>query len=427
MTPFSIIERKRDGHALTAEEIAYFIAELSARRIPDYQTAAWLMAIVCRGMDAAETAALTDAMLRSGTTLDLSDSPRPTADKHSTGGIGDKISIPLAPLCAAAGLTVPMIAGRGLGITGGTIDKLESISGYRTDIPLDRFRAQIYDDATRCGIITQSAQIAPADKILYALRDVTATVNSIPLITASIMSKKLAEGAKTLLFDVKYGQGAFMPTAQDAEQLAQSLITTARRLGRNAAALITDMNTPLGATAGNALEIQESLDILNGKGPADVRTLTLACASHMLRLSDITLTDAQLAQHLDDGTALRYYHAMIKAQGGNPDAPLPKANIIQPLPSPADGYVNTLPARAIGLAVIELGGGRKQLTDTIDPAVGIADMLHPGTPVKRGQPLLTLHANDPAKLTAALDLLQNAITITPQPPTPTPLIYKEVI
>lgn len=311
MTPQWIIEKKRDGNELSEREIRDFVEGFTLGRIPDYQVSAWAMAVYFQGMTTDETAILTDAMLRSGDLLDLSDCPRPTADKHSSGGIGDKISLPLAPLAAACGLSVPMISGRGLGITGGTLDKLESIPGYNTRLTPERFKAQIYGDV-RCAIIGQTARIAPADKILYALRDVTGTVPSIPLITASIMSKKLAEGAQSLVMDIKCGRGAFMKTPEAAEALAVSILRTGQALGRNMAAFITDMDQPLGRTAGNGVEIEETLAVLEGKGPADVRELTLVFAAKMAKLAGVSCNPEKL---LDDGTALAYFHRMVNAQG----------------------------------------------------------------------------------------------------------------
>ena len=328
-----MIEKKRDGGALSADEIRAFVAGYTAGTIPDYQMAALAMAIFFRGMTPDETAALTDAMMRSGDTLSFAGWPRPTADKHSTGGIGDKISLVLGPLAASAGLAVPMISGRGLGLTGGTLDKLEAIPGFNTRLSPDAFRAAL--SRAGCAIIGQTDRLAPADRKLYALRDVTGTVPSIPLITASILSKKLAEGAASLVLDVKCGCGAFMRTPEQARALADSLLRVGRALGRTMAALITDMEQPLGRTAGNALEVREAVDVLRGGGPADVRSLTLALTARMCLLAgvatDAAAAERDLAARLDDGRALAAFRDMVAAQGGDirvaddPGAVLPTA------------------------------------------------------------------------------------------------------
>jgi len=419
MIPQWVIEKKRDGGVLDDAEIRAFIDGFTTGRIPDYQMSALAMAIYFKGMDERETATLTDAMMRSGDVIDFSAWPRPTADKHSTGGIGDKLSLMIAPLAAAAGLAVPMISGRGLGITGGTLDKLESIPGFNTRLTPEQFKAQIYGDV-RCAIIGQTARIAPADKILYALRDVTGTVPSIPLITASIMSKKLAEGAQSLVMDIKCGRGAFMKTLEDAEALALSILRTGQALGRNMAAFITDMDQPLGRTAGNGVEIEETLEVLNGKGPADVRELTLVFAAKMAELSGISCNPEKL---LDDGTALAYFYRMVKAQGGNLDA-LPKAKFSRILTAPRSGYVSEVDADAIGRGVLELGAGRKAVADTLDFAAGIRNLVQAGEFVKAGDPLMEILADSEAKTAPAMTWFEQAVTLVVEPPAPRKLILK---
>ena len=414
--PQWIIEEKRDGRALADAELREWIARYADGRLHDYQMAALAMAIYFRGMSARETATLTDAMMRSGDLLDWSALPRPTADKHSTGGIGDKISIPLAPLVAACGVAVPMISGRGLGITGGTLDKLDSIPGYDTAPSTARFRRIVA--RVGCSIVGQTARLAPADKKLYALRDVTGTVPSIPLITASILSKKLAEGAATLVFDVKCGAGAFMKTPADARALARSLVSVARACGRKAAALVTDMSQPIGRTAGNALEIRESVEILQGRGPADATALVLRLGVPMLTLSGAAPSPAaarkRLREALASGAALETFARMVKAHGGDPrvaDAPekiLPRAPIVRDLPAPRAGTIAAADAEGIGRAVLLLGGGRRATTDAIDCAVGADAIRKVGERVEKGEPLLRLHARTEESLAAALPLARAA-------------------
>ncbi len=398
--PQWIIERKRDGAALAEADIREWIARYADGRLPDYQMAALAMAIYFRGMSPEETLALTDAMMRSGDTLSWDGLSRPTADKHSTGGIGDKLSIPLAPLVASCGVAVPMISGRGLGITGGTLDKLESIPGYDTHLDNARFRAVV--DAVGCSIIGQTDRLAPADRKLYALRDVTGTVPSIPLITASILSKKLAEGAATLVFDVKCGAGAFMKTPADARALADSLLAVARGAGRHAEALVTAMDQPVGETAGNALEIAESVDLLRGAGPADALELALRLAVPMLTLSGVSPDGASaralLEKKLASGAALETFAQMVAAQGGDarvaesPETVLPQAPVLLDVAAPRAGHLARVDADGIGRAVLLLGGGRRAVTDAIDPAVGVSRLRKVGERIEKGEPLATLHA-----------------------------------
>jgi pyrimidine-nucleoside phosphorylase len=428
MLPQWIIEKKRDGAELDTKEIQRFIAGYTDGSIPDYQMSALAMAIYFNGMNARETADLTLAMMESCKVIDPARIPGTKVDKHSTGGVGDKISIPLAPLVAACGATVPMISGRGLGITGGTLDKLESVPGYRTGLS----EAEFFKTLSTCGcsMIGQTAEIAPADKKLYALRDVTATVPSIPLIVSSIMSKKMAEGINALVLDVKCGSGAFMKTLDDARTLARALVDTGTAMGRNVTALITDMNQPLGRTVGNALEVQEALDILNGKGPEDSQGLTLVLAKHMLTAAAPNLQGGggvlDPARHLQDGSALKTFREMVACHGGALDAGLPKAEKQTPLPAPETGYVSRADAGAIGRASLLLGAGRTKTTDTIDHAVGISGLKKIGEPVEAGEPLCTLHSNGHEDQKQLLQLLESAIEISKSPVEPPPLVLEAI-
>ncbi len=392
VNPTQIIARKRDGHRLTQEEIAFFVRGYTEETIPDYQMASLAMAIFHQGMATEETAFLTDEMLASGRVLTWPPGGKKKVDKHSTGGIGDKVSILLAPLLACCGLQVPMISGRGLGATGGTLDKLEAIPGFRTDLSLEEMQ-RIADDVG-CVISSASADLAPADRKLYALRDVTGTVPSIPLITASIMSKKLAEGLDALVLDVKCGSGAFMKSPQQAADLARSLVDTGRRMGIAISALLTDMNQPLGRTAGNALEVDESVAALAGDGPPDLMTITLALSGELLRLTDHVPTraagEALLQQKLDSGEALEKLREMVAAQGGNLDAPRPLAEESTVL-ADRSGYVHAIDTEALGFAIIEMGGGRKVKTDAIDHSVGLELLTRLGDPIDVGTPLARLY------------------------------------
>jgi pyrimidine-nucleoside phosphorylase/thymidine phosphorylase len=435
MVPQWMIEKKRDGGALSADEIRAFVAGYTAGTIPDYQMAALAMAIFFRGMTPDETAALTDAMMRSGDTLSFAGWPRPTADKHSTGGIGDKISLVLGPLAASAGLAVPMISGRGLGLTGGTLDKLEAIPGFNTRLSPDAFRAAL--SRAGCAIIGQTDRLAPADRKLYALRDVTGTVPSIPLITASILSKKLAEGAASLVLDVKCGRGAFMRTPEQARALADSLLRVGRALGRTMAALITDMEQPLGRTAGNALEVREAVDVLRGGGPADVRGLTLALTARMCLLAgvatDAAAAERDLAARLDDGRALAAFRDMVAAQGGDirvaddPGAVLPTAAVMESLPAPADGWVAGVDAEIIGRVVLQLGAGRRRSDDVIDPAAGVDRLVQCGDRVRRGDTLMRLQAATPDLIAAVRDAARGAVRLADAPVTRPPLILETLL
>ncbi len=418
MVPQWIIEQKRDNEAIGEQDLRSFIAAYASGALPDYQMAAFAMAVFFQGMTFEEITVLTDAMMRSGDVLDWRGLDRPTVDKHSTGGIGDKISIPLAPLVACAGAAVPMISGRGLGITGGTLDKLESIPGYRTDLSNAAFREVL--TRVGCSIIGQTERLAPADKKLYALRDVTGTVPSIPLISASIMSKKLAEGADALVLDVKCGRGAFMKRMGDARELAETLVAIGRNMGRRVSALITDMDQPLGRTVGNALEIRESIAVLQGRGPRDVTELTVALASEMLvqagLCADADAGTEVARQTLASGGALDTFRRMVEAHGGDPSIVedpdrLPQAPVCLEVSAERDGWVTAVDADRIGRVVLLLGGGRRQHTDTIDPAVGVDHLVKTGDPIAKGEPLLLLHARSQDEATAQMAMVRDAIVI----------------
>ncbi len=423
MIPQWFIEEKRDGKQHSEADLRQWIEGVATQTIPDYQISAWLMAVYLRGMSAEELAVLTDAMMHSGECLTFH-LDRPTADKHSTGGIGDKLSIPLAPLCAAMGLAVPMISGRGLGITGGTLDKLESIHGFNVRLSIPEFQRLTAE--VGCCMIGQTDTLAPADRRLYALRDVTGTVPSIPLITASIMSKKLAEGAQTLVFDVKYGSGAFMKTLKDARALAQSLISTGERLGRRCRALLTAMDQPLGRTVGNALEIQESIAILKGQGPSDVRDLTLYLAAHMAHVAGLYDTlEAALAAAtatLESGAAWTTFNAMVTAQGGDLSKGLPTAKMRVPVLAQQSGIVAHVDAETIGRAALALGAGRTAVDDVLDLSAGIDALLQQGDAVQEGEPLCWLCAATEALAQAQVERVQSAFIWANAPVAPRQLI-----
>lgn len=425
MMPQWIIEKKRDGIALSEEEIAFFINGYAAGAIPDYQASALAMAVFFRGMSPEETAFLTRAMMRSGALVDTSKIAPPKVDKHSTGGVGDKISIPLAPLAACCGIAVPMIAGRGLGITGGTIDKLESIPGYKTGLSEREFINVL--DQCGCSIIRQTEKLVPADRKLYALRDVTGTVPSIPLIVASIMSKKLAVGADALLLDVKCGSGAFMKTRREAETLAHALMDAAGRMGRRAAAFITPMDQPLGRTVGNALEIGESVDILSGAGPEDATHLTLALCAQMLVLGgaagDAEMAAANARKELESGRALERLMRMVTLHGGDaralgPPCRLPTAPVQKTVHSPGAGYVSRVDAGLVGRACLLLGAGRKTVSDAVDPSVGVSGLVKIGERVEKDAPLCEVHAADENAASAAAGILLEAFAASPEPVKP---------
>ncbi|MBX3751331.1 MAG: thymidine phosphorylase [Opitutaceae bacterium] len=429
MFPQHIIARKRDGHALTREEIAAFVRGATDGSWADYQLSALLMAVYLRGMTAEETALYTDAMMRSGTVADLGHVPGIKVDKHSTGGVGDKVSIPLAPLVVACGVPVPMISGRGLGHSGGTLDKLESIPGFRTDLSLDTYRRQVA--AIGCALIGQTKDLAPSDRKLYALRDVTATVECIPLICGSILSKKLAEGIDALVLDVKFGRGAFMKTPADARQLATALVNVGRAGGKRVRALLTAMHEPLGRTVGNALEVAESIACLRGTGPADLWQVTQALGAQMLLLggaaADVTEAEAKLQAAVSSGRALAKLREIVAAQGGDVrvvDEPerLPQARIQVPLPAPADGWIADVDAMGVALAALRLGAGRARAEDKVDPAVGVSGLVKMGEKITAGAPLCVIHANDEAALAEAKAMLGRAITVGDVPGVPPALI-----
>ena len=421
-----LIAKKRDGGELSAEEIAWLVHEYVAGHVPDYQKAAWAMAVYLRGMTVAETAALTEAMLHSGTTLTWPAGGLPKVDKHSTGGIGDKVSLVLAPLLACCGVQVPMISGRGLGATGGTLDKLESIPGFRTDLSIDEMHRVLNE--VGCFITGATHDLVPADRKLYALRDVTGTVQSIPLITASIMSKKLAEGLDALVLDVKHGTGAFMKTLDDARALAKSMVDTGKRMGVPTAALLTDMNQPLGRMAGNANEVNESVDALIGKGPADLMEVTLELGAELLVLAKRESTSAaarkRLEKAISSGAGLEKFREMVAAQGGDLDAPRPIAPA-HDIGSPWDGYVTAIDTERLGYVVINLGGGRRQLGDKLDLSVGFEMLVRLGDKIEPGQPLARVFAQTEAVAHIKRDLLA-AITISDNQVETPPLIVERI-
>jgi pyrimidine-nucleoside phosphorylase len=434
VVPQWVIEKKRDGGVLEADDIRAFIEGYTTGVIPDYQMAALAMAIFFQGMTPEETAALTDAMMRSGDCLSFEGWPRPTADKHSTGGIGDKLSMVIGPLAASAGLAVPKISGRGLGITGGTLDKLESIPGYSTQLSIPEFQRVVAE--VGCSITGQTASLAPADKKLYALRDVTGTVPSIPLITASIMSKKLAAGADTLVFDVKCGRAAFMQTLDEARELAHSLLQVGGALGRRMGALITDMTQPLGRAVGNAVEVAEAIETLKGGGPADTRMLMIELTALMCEragvIADRATARRELAERLDDGRALEVFRRMVEAHGGDAcviDDPLrlPQPGAVVEVPASRDGIVTDVDARQIGRVVLQLGGGRTTTDDVIDPAAGVDRLVQAGETVARGQPLMRLLACDAARAEALLQEAAAAVQLDATAPAGRKLVIEETV
>ena len=417
-----VIRKKRDGCELSSGEIESLVNAYTRGDIPDYQVSAWLMAVVLRGMTRAETAALTDAMLRSGEVLDLSSLPARKVDKHSTGGVGDKTSLVLAPLAAAAGVVVPMISGRGLGHTGGTLDKLEAIPGFNVNLPVAQFRQVL--ETCGCAMIGQTAEIAPADRKLYALRDVTGTVESPYLICASIMSKKLAEGIDALVLDVKTGSGAFMKSEEDAAFLADLMVETGERMGKQVVAVITDMDQPLGCMIGNALEVVEVVQVLRGEGPEDLRKLCLELAGWMLHLGGVSATVSEGKKQSEtliaSGKALDRFRQMVELQGGDVraiDDPkrLPQAQHRMVVPSSKDGYLASLQCEQVGTACVILGGGRERKEDSVDPAVGIVLHKKVGDAVSVGEPLATIHYNSETRAVPARQLLEQSYRIAESP------------
>ena len=434
MRVVDLIRRKRDSGEHSPEEIAELIAAYTRGDIPDYQMSAWLMAVVLRGLSRAEIAALTEAMLHSGRVLDFSDLIAPKVDKHSTGGVGDKTSLVIAPIAAAGGLKVPMISGRGLGHSGGTLDKLESIPGFNVNLSLAEFRRVL--ETCGCALIGQTAEIAPADKKIYALRDVTGTVESPGLICASIMSKKLAEGIDALVLDVKTGSGAFMKKIEDAANLVELLVETGQRMGKKVVALITDMNQPLGRKAGNAMEVAESIEVLSGKGPADLRELCLELAAWMFfvggRVKTVEEGKRLSSDLIASGQAREKFREIVGLQGGDVgvvDDPkrLAHARHTLDITSPADGFIAATQCEQLGSACVVLGGGREKKEDTIDPAVGIEFRKRIGDAVSRGEPLCTLHYNSDARLAEARQLVETAYLIEAEKPKAMPLLIYRVI
>jgi thymidine phosphorylase len=416
-----VIVAKRDGHRIPDDQLDWVIEAYTRGAIADEQMAALAMAILWQGMAPDELARWTAAMIASGERLDLSAAGRPTADKHSTGGVGDKITLPLAPLVAACGVAVPQLSGRGLGHTGGTLDKLESIPGWRASLSNAEFLAQL--QSVGAVVCAAGDGLAPADRKLYALRDVTGTVESIPLIASSIMSKKVAEGSSALVLDVKVGTGAFMKTVENAGELARTMVSLGTAHGVRTIALLTEMSTPLGRTAGNALEVRESLEVLAGGGPADVVELTLALAREML--AAVGVLDIDPADVLRDGRAMDAWRAMITAQGGDVDAPLPVARETHIVTAPSAGVLTRLDAYAVGVAAWRLGAGRARKDDPVSAGAGIVMLAKPGDDVVAGQPLLELHADEPARFERALQALSGGFDIGGEY-APVPLIIDRI-
>jgi thymidine phosphorylase len=417
-----VIRTKRDGGRLTDDQVDWVIDAYTRGAVADEQMAALLMAVFLRGLAPPELARWTRAMISSGERLDLSGVDRPTVDKHSTGGVGDKITLPLAPLVAAHGVAVPQLSGRGLGHTGGTLDKLEAVPGWRATLSAAEFRTQLRE--VGAVICAAGESLAPADRKLYALRDVTGTVESVPLIASSIMSKKIAEGASALVLDVKVGSGAFMKDAGSARELATAMVELGAAHGVRTVALLTGMDTPLGRTAGNGLEVAETVEVLAGGGPPDVVELTLALAGEML--AAVGLSDVDPAAALADGRAMDVWRRMIAAQGGDPDAPLPAAREVHVVPAPASGVLTRLDAYAVGVAAWRLGAGRARKEDPVSPAAGVVMRAKPGEPVTAGAPLLELHADDPARLDRALAALDGAVAVGATAPARSALVLDRI-
>ena len=425
MTIPELIERKRDGGELTQAEIDGLILG----DVPDYQIAAFCMAVYFRGMSSRETFALTDAMVRSGEQIHIGEAlGRRVVDKHSTGGVGDKATLAVGPIVAACGVPFGKMSGRGLGHTGGTLDKLESIPGFRVELSTEEFIAQVRDIGI--AVVGQTANLVPADKKLYGLRDVTATVDSVPLIASSIMSKKIASGADAIVLDVKVGDGAFMKSVADARVLAEAMIALGREAGRDVVCELTDMSQPLGQTVGNALEVREALATLRGEGPADLTELVLASCAHLLALSDLGVDQAEgrrrAEQSVVDGSAVTAYERWVRAQGGDPDAELPKAPFIVEVFASRDGHVQRLAALPIGLAALHLGAGRRTKDDPVDHAVGVVCRKKRGDEVEEGEPLAEIHAADEATAAEAADTVFGAYLLGDEPPATIPIVLETI-
>jgi len=424
--PAELIQRKRDGHELPGEEISELVLSYARGEVPDYQIAAFCMAVYFQGLSSAETFALTDAMVRSGETIDLAGAlGRRVVDKHSTGGVGDKTTLAVGPIVAACGVPFGKMSGRGLGHTGGTLDKLEAIPGFRVELTTEQFVAQVQEIGL--AIVGQTANLVPADKKLYALRDVTATVDNVSLIAASIMSKKIAAGANAIVLDVKVGDGAFMKTLPDAQVLAEAMIALGQRAGREVVCVLTDMDQPLGRAVGNALEVREALATVRGHGPADFAELALDASAHLLALSDLGVDRVEARRLAEaavaDGSAVAAYERWVRAQGGDPDeASLPKAPHIREVFAPRPGHVQRLSALPVGLAALHLGAGRREKEDSIDHAVGVVCRKKRGDAVEEGEPLAEIHAADErTALEAAADVLA-AYEIGDEPPRPRAIV-----
>ncbi|NIS81408.1 MAG: thymidine phosphorylase [Anaerolineales bacterium] len=433
MRAVDIITKKRDGKELTREEIRFFIEGFTKGDIPDYQAAAWAMAVLLRGMSSEETVELTQAIIASGDQLDLSGIVPNVVDKHSTGGVGDKTSLVVLPSVMACGLAVGKMSGRGLGFTGGTLDKMESIPGFRSDLTTEEFLTQLKE----IGLVLsgQTIDIVPADGKLYALRDVTGTVPSVPLIASSVMSKKIAAGAQAIVLDVKVGNGAFMQSVEQATELAESMVGIARHAGRRAVALISDMNQPLGNAVGNALEVKEAIDTLRGDGPDDFREHSLEVAGHMLVLGKIEANQKQaraaITKVLQNGAAFERFLALVRAQGGDvtfveDPSRLPKSRFVETVPSERSGYISSIEAREVGLAAMMLGAGRAKKGAPIDHAVGVVVHQKVGDHIEEGEPLFTVHANDEGRLNEAIERLNMVHHYQDQAVDPLPRFYRTV-
>jgi len=423
-----VIRRKRDGEELASDEISELVLAYARGDVPDYQMAAFCMAVYFRGLNGRETFALTDAMIRSGETIDLGAAiGRKVVDKHSTGGVGDKTSLAVGPIVAACGVPFGKMSGRGLGHTGGTLDKLESIPGFRVELTTEEFLDQVRD--VGLAIIGQSANLVPADKLLYGLRDVTATVDNVSLIAASIMSKKIAAGADAIVLDVKVGDGAFMKTIEDARELAESMLELGRHAGREVACVLTDMDQPLGQAVGNALEIRETIATLRGEGPPDFTELVLAASAHLLAFSDLGV-DEEAGRELasgavQDGSALAMYEGWIAAQGGDPaEDALPAAPVVREVTAPAGGYVTAIGAVDVGMAALRLGAGRLTKDQGIDHAVGVRCLKKRGDSVESGEPIAEVHARDEASAGQAADEVNAAYAFGDSAPAATPIVLE---
>jgi thymidine phosphorylase len=416
-----VIRAKRDGRRLSDEQIEYFIRSYTDGSVADYQAAALLMAIVWRGMEPDELAKWTAEMIASGDRMDLSSLSIPTVDKHSTGGVGDKVSLPLAPIVAACGAADPMLSGRGLGHTGGTLDKLEAIPGFRVDLAPDEMLRVL--NQVGAVICAAGPGLAPADGKLYALRDVTGTVESIPLIASSIMSKKIAEGTDALVLDVKVGSGAFLPDIALARELAETMVKLGEAHGIRTSALLTNMDAPLGRAAGNGLEVTESVEALSGRGPEDLMEVTLALATEMLELAGI---DADPRSAIDDGSALEKWKEMIRAQDGDPNAALPEAAERSEVVAESSGVLTKLDARAVGIAAWRLGAGRARKEDPVSPSAGVVCLKKPGDEVSEGEPLLELHADEPGRFQPAIAALDGAVEIGREATEPQPMVIERI-